>query len=396
MSNGASGISNGARSMSNGASDGSNGTRGETSFARPAADRKPAIHQLSVSAAYGDAIGGEIFTVREALRHAGYESDVFVELVDARMAGEVRPYQEYREVSHPDNVVLLHFSLGSKVSALVREIDDRLVLIYHNITPAEWFAPYALGIARDCQRGRVELATLAERTTLGLGDSEYNRRELEELGFENTGVLPLIIDLSRLDEPADPMVIDRFDDGRTNLLFVGRCVPNKKIEDLLRFFSYYRRFIDHRSRLIMVGEYRSFVLYFDALQELASTLGLDEIYFTGHVSQAELNAYYRVADCFVCTSEHEGFCVPIFEAMYRDLPVVAYSAAAIPYSTGGGVLLLNDKDPAILAEAVHQVLTDDELRRRLLLRQQQALATLDREQLVTSLMHNLASAGLTR
>lgn len=382
--------------MSNGASDGSNGTRGEASFARPAADRKPAIHQLSVSAAYGDAIGGEIFTVREALRAAGYESDVFVELVDARMAGEVRPYQEYREVSHPDNVMLLHFSLGSKVSALVREIDDRLVLIYHNITPAEWFAPYALGIARDCQRGRVELATLAERTTLGLGDSEYNRRELEELGFENTGVLPLIMDLSRLDEPADPMVIDRFDDGRTNLLFVGRCVPNKKIEDLLRFFSYYRRFIDHRSRLIMVGEYRSFVLYFDALQELASTLGLDEIYFTGHVSQAELNAYYRVADCFVCTSEHEGFCVPIFEAMYRDLPVVAYSAAAIPYSTGGGVLLLNDKDPAILAEAVHQVLTDDELRRRLLLRQQQALATLDREQLVTSLMHNLASAGLTR
>ena len=355
---------------------------------------KPAIHQLSVSAAYGDAIGGEIFTVRKALRAADYESDVFVELVDARMAGEVRPYQEYREVSHADNVVLLHFSLGSKVSALVREIDDRLVLIYHNITPAEWFAPYALGIARDCQRGRVELATLAQRTTLALGDSEYNRQELVELGFENTGVLPLIIDLSRLDEPADPMVSNRFDDGRTNLLFVGRCVPNKKIEDLLRFFAYYRRYIDHRSRLIMVGEYRSFVLYFDALQEFASELRLDEIYFTGHVSQAELNAYYRVADCFVCASEHEGFCVPIFEAMYRQLPVVAYSAAAIPYSTVGDVLLLNDKDPALLAEAVHQVLTDDELRGRLIRRQRRALATLDRERLVGSLMHHLASAGL--
>lgn len=389
-------MSDGAPGVSDGARDRSNRTHGDTPSARQAADRKPAIHQLSVSAAYGDAIGGEIFTVRTALRAAGYESDVFVELVDARVAGEVRPYQEYREVSHPDNVVLLHFSLGSKVSALARAIDDRLVLIYHNITPAEWFAPYALGLARDCQRGRVELAMLAERTTLALGDSEYNRQELEQLGFENTGVLPLIIDLSRLDEPADPMVIDRFDDGRTNLLFVGRCVPNKRIEDLLRFFAYYRRFIDHRSRLIMVGEYRSFVLYFDALQQLASELGLDEVYFTGHVSQAELNAYYRVADCFLCTSEHEGFCVPIFEAMYRDLPVVAYSAAAIPYSTGGGVLLLNDKDPAMLAEAVHQVLTDDELRGRLIVRQRQALATLDREQLVSSLMHNLASAGLTR
>ncbi len=359
------------------------------------ANRRPAIHQLSVSAAHGDAIGGEIFTVRDALRSAGYESDVFVELVDARMAAEVRPYQEYREVSSPDNVVLLHFSLGSKVSALAREIDDRLVLIYHNITPAEWFAPYALGIARDCQRGRVELAGLADRAALALGDSEYNRLELEELGFEPTGVLPLIIDLSRLDDTADPMVLERFDDGHTNLLFVGRCVPNKRMEDLLRFFAYYRRFIDHRSRLIIVGEYRSFVLYFDALQELAAALRLDEVHFTGHVSQAELNAYYRVADCFVCASEHEGFCVPIFEAMHCDLPVVAYSAAAIPYSTGGGVLLSNDKDPALFAEAVHQVLSDEGLRNRLLGRQRQALEALDHAKRVAELLRNLERAGLT-
>ena len=357
--------------------------------------RRPAIHQLSVSAAYGDAIGAEVFTIRDALREAGYESDVFVELVDARMAGEVRPYQEYREVSHPDNVVLLHFSLGSKVSALVREVDDRVVLIYHNITPAEWFAPYALGIARDCQRGRVELAELADRAVLALGDSEYNRQELEELGFAPTGVLPLIVDLSRLDESPDPMVLDRFDDDRTNLLFVGRCVPNKSIEDLLRAFAYYRRFIDHRSRLIIVGEYRSFILYFDALQQLASDLGLDEVYFTGHVSQAELNAYYRAADCFLCTSEHEGFCVPVFEAMYREIPVVAYSAAAIPYSTGRGVLLLNDKDPAVFAEAVSQVLSDDELRGRLLERQRQALKALDPKNLVDDLMWNLQHVGLT-
>lgn len=360
-----------------------------------ASGRRPAIHQLSVSAAYGDAIGGEIFTIRDALREAGYESDVFVELVDARMAGEVRPYQEYREVSHPDNVALLHFSLGSEVSALVREINDRVVLIYHNITPAEWFAPYALGIARDCQRGRVELAGLADRAALALGDSEYNRQELEELGFSPTGVLPLIVDLSRLDEAPDPMVMDRFDDSMTNLLFVGRCVPNKRFEDLLRAFAYYRRFINHRSRLIIVGEYRSFILYFDALQQLASDLGLDEVHFTGHVSQAELNAYYRTADCFVCASEHEGFCVPVFEAMYREIPVVAYSAAAIPYSTGKGVLLLNDKDPAVFAEAVDLVLSDDDLRSRLLARQRQALQALDPNNLIDDLMWNLQHAGLT-
>ncbi len=355
---------------------------------------RPGIHQLSVSAAYGDAIGGEVFTIRDALRAAGYASDVFVELVDARMAAEVRPYQEYREASSPENVVLLHFSLGSKVSALAHELADRLVLIYHNITPAEWFAPYSLGLARNCMRGRIELASFAQRCLLGLGDSEYNRQELEELGFSPTAVLPLIVDMSRLDGPAHPLVLDRYHDGRTNLLFVGRVVPNKKIEDLLAAFAYYRRFIDHRSRLIIVGEYRGFLPYYDSLQRLMSEMKLDEVVFTGHVSQAELNAYYDVADCFVCASEHEGFCVPIFEAIHKGLPVIAYSAAAIPYSTGKGVLLFRDKDPAIIAETIAEVLRDSGLRGQVVERQKRALDVLDRETLVRQLFDELAGVGL--
>jgi glycosyltransferase involved in cell wall biosynthesis len=358
------------------------------------ASQVPGIHQLSVSAAYGDAIGGEVFTVRDALRAAGYASDVFVELVDARMAAEVRPYQEYREFSSPENVVLLHFSLGSKVSTLAHELADRLVLIYHNITPAEWFAPYSLGIARDCMRGRLELATFADECSLALGDSEYNRQELEELGFSPTAVLPLIVDMSRLDGPAHPLVLDRYRDDRTNLLFVGRVVPNKRIEDLLAAFSYYRRFVDHRSRLIIVGEYRGFLPYYDALQRLISGMKLDEVVFTGHVSQTELNAYYDVADCFVCTSEHEGFCVPIFEAIHKGLPVIAYAAAAIPYSTGKGILLLRDKDPAVVAETIAEVLRDANLRAQLLRRQQRALAALDRQASVQQLFDQLADVGL--
>lgn len=354
----------------------------------------PAIHQLSVSAAYGDAIGSEVFKLRDSLRARGFESDVFVEAVDARMAAEVRPHTEYREVSRPDNVVLLHFSLGSKVSELTRELEDRVVLIYHNITPAGWFAPYTLDVARKCMRGRLELASLADVPELALGDSEYNRRELEELGFEPTGVLPLIMDLDRLDGPADRLVLDRYSDARTNLLFVGRVVPNKRIEDLLRAFAYYRRFVDHRSRLILVGEYRGFMPYYDALQDLATRLGLDEVIFPGHVSQAELNAYYRVADCFVCASEHEGFCVPIFEAIHRGLPVIAYPAAAIPYSTGTGVLLLDDKSPEMVAETIDRVLTDSRLRRRLLARQRRLLEALEPEGLVQRLLDQLDDVGL--
>lgn len=356
------------------------------------------IHQLSVSAAYGDAIGNEVLQIRDALRAAGYASDIFVELIDPRMASHVRPYQEYREVSDPDNIVILHYSLGSKVSAMARELPDRLVLVYHNITPAEYFAPYNFGLARDCAAGRVELASLRDRTELALGDSEYNRMELEELGFEPTGVLPLVLNLGTFDGEADPMVMGRFDDDRTNLLFVGRVVPNKRFEDLLRILAYYQRHIDHRARLLIVGEYRTFAPYYDALQAMASKLGLDEVHFTGHVTQAELNAYYRVADAFVCMSEHEGFCVPLFEAMHRGLPVFAFDAAAIPYSTGEGILLFEDKDPALIAETIHAVLGDEALREQLIARQRRALDLVRRDHVETTLMKHLraleaASAG---
>lgn len=351
--------------------------------------RPTAIHQMSVSAAYGDAIGNEVLQIRDALRDWGYSSDIFVELVDPRMARHVRPYAEYREVSDPDHLVLLHYSLGSKVSRLAAEIPDRLVIIYHNITPAEWFAPYNLGLARDCERGRIELAGLRDRTELALGDSEYNRMELEELGFDPTGVLPLVLDLSQLDEEPDRLVLERLSDEHPTWLFVGRVVPNKCLEDIIRAFAYFQHWIDHRARLVIVGEHRTFAPYYDALQRLVGALGVDEVHFTGHVSQSELNAYYRIADAFVCMSEHEGFCVPVFEAIHCGLPVLAFDAAAIPYSTGEGVLLFDDKDPAMVAETVAAVLSDHGLQARLLARQRQALEEVDRNRVLGVLRRQL-------
>jgi glycosyltransferase involved in cell wall biosynthesis len=350
---------------------------------------RPAIHQMSVSAAYGDAIGNEVMQIRDALRAAGHESDVYVELVDPRMAAEVRPYQEYRDVASPDNIVILHYSIGSGVSQLAREIDDRLVLIYHNITPARWYAPYTFTVARDCAAGRLELASLRDRTALGLGDSEYNRLELEQLGFAPTGVLPLLLDLSALDGSPDPTVMARFDDDHPTWLFVGRVVPNKCFEDIVRAFAYFQRYVNHRARLVIVGEHRSFSPYYDALQAMAANLGVDGIHFTGHVTNAELRGYYDVADAFVCMSEHEGFCVPLFEAIHKDLPVFAFDAAAVPYSTAGGVVLFESKDPALIGETIAAVLDDPATRDALLARQRQALATVDPAAVLATLMGHL-------
>ena len=356
---------------------------------------KPAaIHQLSISAGYGDAIGNEALQIRDALRDAGYESEIFVEIVDPRMSFEVRPFPEYRKITAPDNVVLLHYSMGSAVSKLAREIDDRLVLLYHNITPAEWFIPYELGIAHACAAGRLQLASLCERTSLALGDSEYNRQELEELGFKPTGILPLLLDLDSLDACADPMVLELNKERRTTWLFVGRVVPNKRFEDLIRAFVYYQRYVDHRAQLLIVGDHGPFANYYHALQRLMRDLKSVGIRFVGHVSEEELRAYYRIADVFVCLSEHEGFCVPLFEAIHREIPVIAFSAAGIPYSTAGGVLLLKDKDPALVSETVACVLTDDDLRKRLLTRQRKLLEQVAPKHVLKTLFAHLNGIGI--
>ena len=147
------------------------------------------------------------------------------------------------------------------------------------------------------------------------------------------------------------------------------------------------------ARLVIVGEYRTFARYYDALQAMVKKLGLDEVHFTGHVTQEELNAYYRVADAFVCMSEHEGFCVPLFEAMHRGLPVFAFDAAAIPYSTGEGILLFEDKDPALIGETIATVLGDEPLREALVARQRQALELLQRDHVHTTLMEHLRALG---
>ena len=353
-----------------------------------------AIHQLSISAARGDAIGNEMRQVRAALRDAGHESEIFVELLDSSMGAEVRSYREYRDIASPDNVILLHYSMASSVSSMASELEDRLVLIYHNITPPEWFAPYSLGIARSCAAGRLHLAKLRARTSLALGVSEYNRRELEDIGFERTGVVPLLLDLAALDGPASSRVIDRYDDDRPTWLAVGRVVPNKCIEDVIRSFAYFQRYVDDQARLLIVGEHRQIVPYYHDLQRFVQEIDVSDVHFVGHVSDAELNAYYQVADVLVCLSEHEGFCVPLFEAIRSGVPTIAFATAGIPYSTGGGVLMVEDKDPALVAETVACVLEDGQLRSRLLSRQQRVLDGLATKSVVESLFAHLRDIGV--
>src|SRR2546429_1824693 len=197
---------------------------------------KPAVHQVLATLGYGDAIGHEVLGIQRVLQEAGYESKIFVETADPRLESLTHDYRELIDTSHPDNLLLHHFSLGSKASRTAFAMPDRMALIYHNITPPEYFVGVHRRLARQCFRGRRELRAYADRCDLALGDSEFNRQDLQALGFKRTDVLPVVPDFSHLDVAADRAFADVFDDTWTNILFVGRVVPNKKIEDVIRFF----------------------------------------------------------------------------------------------------------------------------------------------------------------
>jgi glycosyltransferase involved in cell wall biosynthesis len=331
------------------------------------------VHQLLAALSYGDAIGNEALAIQGHLRRAGYNSQIFAEQVHPRMARLARPLWDYREVSSPQTVCLFHFSIGSAAGRLIHAAPDRLVSIYHNITPAHWFVPFHSHLAKLCHHGRRELAAFAPRTELALGDSEYNRRELEAAGYRPTGVLPIVLQLEGYARPASPVVRASYDDGRTNILFVGRIIPNKKIEDLIRVFAVYQRYVQARSRLLLVGDFRGHERYLAGLQRLVRELRVDEVVFTGHVDDDELLACYQVAHVFLCLSEHEGYCVPLLEAMSFGVPVLAYDAGAVAETLGGGGVLLKEKRPALVAELIDRMVSDLALRRSVLATQERAV-----------------------
>jgi glycosyltransferase involved in cell wall biosynthesis len=334
---------------------------------------RPAVHQVLATLGYGDAIGHEVLGIQRVLRQAGYTSDIFVETADPRLEDLTRDFRELVEASHRDNILIHHFSIGSKASRIAYALPDRMVLVYHNITPPEYFADIHRLLVRLCYHGRRELAAYTGRCDLALGDSEFNRRELEALGFPETGVLPVVPGFSHLEGPPNDVVAREFDDEWTNVLFVGRIIPNKRIENLIRFFAAYRTRYNHRSRLLIVGSYGGFERYLAMLHQLVARLGVHDVHFTGHVSNEELTAYYDVADVFLCASEHEGFCVPLVEAFHERIPVLALARTAVPDTMDGAGVLYAEPDPAEVAMLLDLVVSDQALQERILAGQDAAL-----------------------
>jgi glycosyltransferase involved in cell wall biosynthesis len=334
------------------------------------------VHQILATLGYGDAIGNEVLGISRALRGAGFDSEIIVETADPRLEDLTVDYRDMVDEIGPDDLLIHHFSLGSRASRTAYALPARMILVYHNITPPEYFLDVHDQLTRQCYHGRRELSAYCARVDLALGDSEFNRQELEAAGFAPTAVLPVIPDFSHLDVAPDRRVFDAYDDECVNVLFVGRVVPNKRPDQLIRTFAVYKRMYNPRARLLLAGSYGAFEDYAAQLQYLAAQLEVSDVHILGQVTNAELTALYDVADVFLCASEHEGFCVPIVEAFYKRVPVVALASTAVPATMDGGGVLYETHDPREIAPLVHAVVADHELEARVLAAQDAAFARL--------------------
>jgi glycosyltransferase involved in cell wall biosynthesis len=331
------------------------------------------VHQFLTSYSYGDAIGNEVLEIRNFLRSQGHESEIFALFYHPKYADQIINYLEYDKYSSPDNIIIYHFSIGSPVTKKFLRAPDKKVIIYHNITPFEFFLDYHRVLAKDCYKGRVELKNLVGKVDMALGDSAYNESELKEVGFTNTGVLPLVMNFDKFKQESVPVLKELFDDGKTNILFVGRIIPNKMVEDVIKTFHLYQKHFNGNSRLFIVGEYRGFERYYSALLNMVGTLKVKNVLFSGHIPDEELISYFKLSHLYLHMSEHEGFCAPVPESFYLDIPVIAFNAGAVEETMNNGGILLNRKDFIGAAALIDRILTDDRLKEKILKSQQDAL-----------------------
>lgn len=336
------------------------------------------VHQVLPALSYGDAVSNDAIEIRNFLMEHGYSSRIYAKYIHPKVSKFAFELTEY--TGNSQNVVLYHFSLaGGDVTEFVKHLPDKKVLIYHNITPPEFFDRYDEELQFRCARGLDELKSLCGYFKLAIGDSEYNRSCLEKLGYAKTAVVPILIDVGSREKDANLACVKRsYENDTVNILFVGRIVPNKKHEDVIKSFYYYHRYINPNSRLYLVGN-KQIPGYMSSLVDLINTLGLSEdVIFTGMVSEDELLHYYQISHVFLCMSEHEGFCVPLLEAMHFGIPVIAYNSTGIPYTLGDAGILVARKNFIEIAELMNIVIEDAAIRNRIVVKQAERIDNFDK------------------
>lgn len=330
---------------------------------------------VSPSLSTADAVTNDALGMLDVLTRRGYEAGLFCEShsvghLPVADLGDIKGF-----LKKPSDVLVYHHSRGWVEGVeLLRRLSCRRVIKYHNVTPARFFAGFSSYDEEQCELGRKQLTDLARANCdLYLSASAFSMSELIEAGASETNsfVVPPFHHIDRLAQiAADPETVEKYSDDTANILSVGRVVPHKGYQRLIDVFAHYYYGCNQNSRLIIAGKGgEGFSSYSKQLHRSVERLGLkDAVLFTGGVSDEVLKAWYSVADVFVTASEHEGFCVPLVEAMSMKLPIVAYASTAIPETLGDAGIVWDERDPSLMAESIDLFVRDGSVRNALGLR----------------------------
>ena len=348
------------------------------------------VYQMLNTLIHGDAIGNAAFALRGILRK--YDSRTQILAVNIGSAIHEDFVKKLSDLSfvRPDDVVIYHMCERSIINALLKNLNCRKIAIYHNTTPAYFFKGIDLNMYSRQIQSAKEISGMRDVFDLCVAVSQFNKNDLLKMGYAENKieVLPLIIPTYEYTVGAE-QIQPYFNDGLVNILFVGRIVPNKKQEDIIRIFAYYQKFINKESRLILVGSPFS-EKYLSALKAYVQDIGVSDVVFISGLSFSDIKRIYKSADLFLCMSEHEGFCVPIVEAMLFNVPVIAYESSAVPDTLGNGGCLIDTKNPHKVANYINKILTDRILREMILNWQAEKVKCYDYNATVQMWDHTLA------
>ena len=333
------------------------------------------IHQILPNLSFGDAIGNLVFDLQDMFIKWGYKSEIYVQTTDKRLKNRVFDIHQYDTESCEKTICIYHFSIGSGLADFLKNLKCKKIVINHNITPPEYMRGLNDHAEHMIKVGLSELEQIVKFADLVLCDSEYNRQQVADMSCKNARIFPVVINFDRLKNGYSHVIREILNDGHVNILHVGRIVPNKKIEDIIKVFYYYKNMINNKSSLYLVGQFTKMGVegYHQRLLEFCDELGLSDVFFHGKIDQDELNAYYKFCDVYISMSEHEGFCVPLIESMYFDLPVMAYDSTAIPYTLDDSGILLKKKNYSEIAGLIDLIIKDDSFRSKIIKKQRERI-----------------------
>lgn len=322
---------------------------------------KPRIIQLVSSLNFGDAVGNEVIAFKKALKENGYVTEIFAETIHKKIAPDMAVnFKKLPELNEND-IVIYHFSSQCGMLETVKNLPCTVILRYHNITPPSFFRGFDENAERATANGLKQARELKDYVDYCLPVSEFNKQDLIKMGYKcPMTVIPILIQFSDYEQKPSEKIVEKYSDGITNILFVGRMAPNKKVEDVISSFAEYKKTYGKTARLFLVGSLNENDKYYQMLVKHIKKLGVEDVIFPGHIPFDEILAYYTVADVFLCLSEHEGFCVPLVEAMYFHTPIVAFNSSAIASTLKDGGILIDTKQVSGVAKAIDCALTNKE------------------------------------